>query len=629
MIYPDNFEKKIGADKIREQAAKFCLFDPGREMIWQSAFSSDPETVRARLEEVEEFRQILIHEVEFPIGYFIDISQPLKKARVEGTFLEEQEFFDLKRALDSVRSILSFLKSDDAVNCTRLSAMAREVMVFPVVIDRISSILNKQGKIRDNASPDLQRIRREISGKEASISKKINRLLEIARQQGLVDEDATLTIRNGRPVIPVPAMNKRQIKGYVHDESATGKTAYIEPAEVVEANNELRELEIAERREKVKILTGMTDFIRPYIDDLRLSHHFMARIDSVRARARFARDIAAVMPSVRNEPEIDWHSAVHPLLFLSFRELKKENEVVPLDLKLDKQNRILLISGPNAGGKSVCLQTAGLLQYMLQCGFLVTMSDTSVCGCFDSIFIDMGDEQSIENDLSTYSSHLINMKYFTKNAGPASLVLIDEFGSGTEPMLGGAIAESVLESLNTSRVFGVITTHYTNLKHFAASAEGIMNGAMLFDTSKMLPIYKLVPGRPGSSFAFEIARKIGLPEDILKSAENKIGKDHVDFEKHLKDIIRDKKYWEDKRQRIRLAEKRLSELVEKYDMELSDTDKLRKKVLKEAKDEAERLLSGANRQIENTIREIRENEAERMKTTGSQKTTGDLPGDRQ
>ena len=619
MIYPDNFEKKIGADKIREQAAKFCLFEPGREEIMHSPFSSDPEIIRRRLREVEEFRQIIISEAEFPIGYFIDISRPLKKARVEGIFLEQDEFFDIKRALDSVRAILSFLKSDKEDAWPALQSVASEVMVFPVVIDRINSILNKHGRIRDNASTDLQTIRREINGKASAISNKINRLLDSYRKQGLVDEDAILTIRNGRPVIPVPAVNKRQIAGYVHDESATGKTAFIEPSEVVEANNEIRELEIAERRELIRILTSLTDFIRPYIDELEHSHHFMARIDSVRARARFALDIGAIIPTIQDEPEADWHKALHPLLYLSFRELKKENEVVPLDLKLDRQDRILLISGPNAGGKSVCLQTAGLLQYMLQCGFPVTMSETSVCGCFRDIFIDMGDEQSIENDLSTYSSHLINMKQFARSAGGSSMVLIDEFGSGTEPMLGGAIAESVLESLNDAGVFGVITTHYTNLKHFAASAPGIINGAMLFDTQKMQPLYRLAPGRPGSSFAFEIARKIGLPEEILKAAQDKVGKEHVDFEKHLKDIIRDKKYWENKRQRIRVAEKRLAELVDKYDTELSDTDKLRKKILREARDEAGHLLSEANRKIETTIREIRESEAEKQKTREARK----------
>ena len=619
MIYPENFEKKIGADKIREHVTKFCLFDPGREEILKLPFSDDADIVRRRLGEVEEFRQIIIHETEFPIEHFIDISRHLKKAAIVGAYLEEPEFFDVKRALDSVRAIVSFLNSSDEDAVPLLKAMAAEVMIFPVVIDRINNVLNKQGRIKDGASPDLQRIRRDISGKESAISKQINRLLDKMRQQGLVEEDAMLTLRNGRPVIPVPAVNKRQIKGYVHDESATGKTAFIEPAEVVEANNELRELEIAERRELIRILTGLTDFIRPYLDDLQHSHIFLAKMDSVRARARFALDLNAIVPQLINRPEMDWQTAFHPLLFLSFREMRKENEVVPLDLRLDERNRILLISGPNAGGKSVCLQTAGLLQYMLQCGFPVTMAETSVCGCFESIFLDMGDEQSIENDLSTYSSHLINMKHFTRNAGNRSLVLIDEFGSGTEPMLGGAIAESVLQSLNDAGVFGVITTHYTNLKHFAASAEGIVNGAMLFDSHKMQPLFKLAPGRPGSSFAFEIARKIGLPETILKSAEEKVGKEHVDFEKHLKDIIRDKKYWEHKRQRIRQAEKRLADLVERYDTELSDTDKLRKKILTDAKEEAQRLLSGANKQIENTIREIRETEAEKERTREARK----------
>jgi DNA mismatch repair protein MutS2 len=350
-----------------------------------------------------------------------------------------------------------------------------------------------------------------------------------------------------------------------------------------------------------------------------VSHSFLAKIDSVRARARFAINIQAVLPHLINVQEVDWQKAVHPILLLSFRELGKEKDVIPLDIKLQNEERILLISGPNAGGKSVCLQTIGLLQYMLQCGFLVPMSETSVCGCFKSIFLDMGDEQSIEDDLSTYSSHLLNMKFFVRNAGKESLILIDEFGSGTEPMLGGAIAEAVLESLNESGVFGVITTHYTNLKHYASSAKGIVNGAMLFDTGKLQPLFKLAAGRPGSSFAFEIARKIGLPENILQKAKDKIGQEHVDFEKHLKDLIRDKKYWEDKRQSIRISDKKLAQLVDKYDVELRDTEKLRKKILKEAKDQADILISEANRRIENTIREIRESDAEKSKTKEARK----------
>ncbi|MCK4919775.1 MAG: Smr/MutS family protein, partial [Bacteroidales bacterium] len=421
-----------------------------------------------------------------------------------------------------------------------------------------------------------------------------------------------------------PSSNKRNLHGFIHDESATGKTTYIEPVEIVEANNEIRELEAKEKREVIKILIELTDFIRPYIDELKLNHIFLARIDSIRARAKFALNINAVLPNIRNHAEVEWRNAIHPLLLLSFRELNREKSVIPLDIQLDKKNRILLISGPNAGGKSVCLQTVGLLQYMLQNGFLVPAHESSVFGIFDSVFLDMGDEQSIEDDLSTYSSHLINMKMFSKNADDKSLILIDEFGSGTEPTLGAAISESILDNLNNSGVYGLITTHYTNLKHFASANEGLINGAMLYDTGLMKPLFKLVIGRPGSSFAFEIARKIGLSESILKSAESKIGKEQVDFDKALKDLIRDKKYWENKRSRIRVSEKRLAELVERYDRELGDTEKLRKTIIKEAKDKANSLLNDSNRKIENTIREIREAEAEKEKTKEIRKKLGEF-----
>jgi DNA mismatch repair protein MutS2 len=619
VIYPESFEKKIGAEKIRELAMDYCIYDPGREDILNLSFSDDYTLVLSRLKQVNEFKQILESEKQFPIENFIDISESLKKARVVGRFLEEFEVFNIKKAIDSVRAILSFLKTDEEDKWSELKKLASEVKVFPVVSDRINAILNKQGHIKDNASKDLQSVRRELAGKQAAISKKLNQILNKARQNGLVDEDTQLSIRNGRAVIPISAAKKRMISGYVHDESSTGKTAFVEPAEIVEANNELRELENLERREMIKILSNFTDFIRPYIDELSLTHIFLAKIDSTRARAKFAQSINAILPRMGKSTEIDWRNAVHPLLLLSFRDSRREKDLVPLSLKLDKNERILLISGPNAGGKSVCLQTVGLLQYMFQCGFLVPVEDGSVFSCFRKIFLDMGDEQSIEDDLSTYSSHLTNMKFFTRNADEYSMILIDEFGSGTEPNLGGAIAESVLEHINSSGAFGLITTHYSNLKHFAASAKGIVNGAMLYDTGQMKPLFKLVVGRPGSSFAFEMARKIGLSEDILKLAQDKLGKDHVDFEKHLKDLIRDKRYWENKRNRIRIAEKRLNDLVEKYDTELNDTEKLRKKILKEAQDKAEAIMSGANKQIENTIREIKESEAEKERTREARK----------
>ena len=624
VVYPENFESKIGFDRIRELARNYCLFEPGRQIIDELGMLTDSDKLSLRLNQTEEFRRILTTGTDFPIDHFIDISRMLAKTRIEGMFLEEFEVFDLRRALDSVKAILNFLKNDDKNLYPALKKMAAEVKLFPMVTERINNLLNKNGKIKDNASRELHTIRQDLLSKQSSISKRLSAILRKAQSEGWVEEDASLAIRNGRPVIPVPANYKRKIAGYIHDESGTGKTAYVEPAEIVEANNELRELENAERREIIKILILFTDFLRPYAEELLVAHSFLAEVDAARARAKLAVTLNAIMPAMTDEPLISWEQALHPLLLLSFRESGKEGSVVPLDIQLNKNDRILLISGPNAGGKSVCLKTVGLLQYMYQCGYLVPVSESSKFGIFDRFFIDIGDEQSIENDLSTYSSHLLNMKFFIKNSDSYTLVLIDEFGTGTEPMIGGAIAESVLENLNSSGSYGVITTHYTNLKHFAASAEGIVNGAMLFDTEKIQPVFKLAIGRPGSSFAFEIARKIGLPEEILQKARDRVGQDHIDFDKHLRDIIRDKKYWENKRDRIRVSEKRLNSLVEQYDKELSDSEKLRKRILQEAKTKASDILAGANKQIENTIREIRETEADKEKTKEARRKLDDF-----
>jgi len=614
LIYPVNFEDKTGFTRIREIVKTYCQYEPGRKVIDELAFANDPDVIEYRISMVEEYRQMIISGTDFPSGQFIDLSYSLSKAAIEGNWIEEEEVAGLRRSLDSVRSIISFFRKDEENRFPSLKVLAKDIKYFPVVTDRINKILNKNGRIKDNATSALQHIKQEIAALQSRISVKLQRLLKNARTHGWADTDTSLAVRNGRTVIPVSATHKRKISGYVHDESSTGKTVYIEPAEIVEANNELRELENEERREIIRILVEFTSFIRPYIPELNLIHVFFANLDSITARACFAMKIRAIKPELKALPYIKWRDAVHPLLLLSFREAGKESEVVPLDIHLDKNNRILLISGPNAGGKSVCLQTAGLLQYMLQCGFLVPVAEGSEFGIFDRLFIDIGDEQSIESDLSTYSSHLINMKFFLKNSDDKTLVLIDEFGTGTEPLLGGAIAEAVLENLNNNNCFGIITTHYTNLKHFAASAEGIVNGAMLFDNHKMQPLFRLDIGQPGSSFAFEIARKIGLPEDVLKKAQESAGQDHIDFDRHLRNILRDKKYWENKRQKIRVSEKRLAELVEKYDIELRDTEKFKKRILGEARQKAEEILSGANRQIENTIREIRESEAEKIKT---------------
>ncbi|MDF1574881.1 MAG: Smr/MutS family protein [Bacteroidales bacterium] len=612
MIYPEHFESKIGFDRIRELVKSHCLFDPGRERVDEMAFMSDHPAIIHELKLVEEFMEIQTQEDEFPVQNFTDNREALKKAEVEGAYLMSEEVSSLQKCLDSVRAILNFFKTDEEERYPVLTELCRPVKVFPFVGDRIHKILNKHGNIRDNASPALQHIRRSQQEKQGAVSKKLNQVMSRAQREGWVDADAAPTYRNGRPVIPVMAGNKRKLGGMIHDESASGRTVFIEPAEVVELSNEIRELEYAERREIIHILQEFTADIRPYIPDLLSSQEFLGRIDFIRARALFATRLGAIRPRVEQEQIFDWKQALHPLLYLSYKAEQKE--VVPLSFHLSGNNRILLISGPNAGGKSVCLKTIGLLQYMLQCGMLVPCSETSVFGLFAGIFIDIGDEQSIDNDLSTYSSHLLNMKFFLRHAAADTLVLIDEFGTGTEPMLGGAIAEAILEQMNRSGTSGIITTHYTNLKHFATSSEGLVNGAMLFDNQKMQPLYQLQVGKPGSSFAFEIARKIGLPEEVLGKASEKVGQDHIDFDKHLREILRDKKYWEGKRQKIRQSERKLEDLMERYEKQLQESEKQRKAIVKEAREKADAMLTGANKKIEQTIREIKEAKAEKERT---------------
>ncbi len=612
LIYPATFESKVGFDQIRTLLKNQCLSSLGREWVDELSFQTNVAEVERLTGETLEFVRILREADSFPLSYYFDVRQALQKGRVEGAFLEAAELFDLKRSLDSIRGICTFFKNSKDEDYPYLKALASGIMVFPFIYDRIDRILTKTGSIKDNASPELNTIRRETLSKQGQVSKRMQHILRSAIDDGLIDSDTTVAFRDGRPVIPVIAGNKRKIRGIVHDESATGKTAFVEPTEIVELNNELRELEYAEKREIVKILITFTDDLRPYIEDLLASYDFLGNIDFVRAKALLAADLECIRPDIRQECTFDWVNARHPLLVRSLR--KEGRKVVPLNMRLDAGNRILLISGPNAGGKSVCLKTVGLLQYMLQCGMPVPMQSGSIMGIFDQLFIDIGDEQSLENDLSTYSSHLLNMKHFLRDSNERTLVLIDEFGTGTEPMLGGAIAEAILNHLNQNKIFGVITTHYTNLKHFASSAEGMINGAMLYDSHKMEPLFMLQVGKPGSSFAFEIARKIGLPEPILQEASDKIGKDHINFDKHLRDIVRDKRYWETKRQKIHEQEKRLDEMTGRYERELEETTRLRKEIIAQAKQDATDLLNGANKKIENTIREIRESQAEKEKT---------------
>lgn len=614
MIYPDNFEQKIGFDKIRNLITSKCLSTLGEEKTDEMIFSSDYNTIQSQLSQTDEFIRIIQEEDNFPVNHFFDVRPALKNIRVEGTWLEESAVFDLRRSLQTIRDIVSFLKKEDEENTPypHLQELAGEVLIFPHLLTRIDNILDKYGRIKDNASPELNRIRKEITHVSGGISKSLNAILRAAQSEGLVEKDVSPTMRDGRLVIPVAPAFKRKLKGIVHDESASGKTVFIEPAEVVEANNRVRELESEERREIVKILIAFTDEVRPLAPDIVQSYDFLAWIDFIRAKARFALDIEAIRPTVENKQQVGWDKAKHPLLYLSHK--KQNKSIIPLDIWLDSENRLLIISGPNAGGKSVCLKTVGLLQYMVQCGLLIPLAESSKVGIFDKIFIDIGDEQSIENDLSTYSSHLTNMKMFVRNCDSKSLLLIDEFGGGTEPQIGGAIAESLLKRFNEKESFGVITTHYQNLKHFANEHQGVVNGAMLYDRHLMQPLFTLSIGNPGSSFAIEIARKIGLPEDVIAEASEIVGSDYINMDKYLQDIVRDKRYWETKRQSVRQKEKRLEEITSQYETDLTDVGKQRKEIIRQAKEEAQRLLSDANAKIENTIRSIKEAQAEKEKT---------------
>lgn len=616
MIYPQNFEQKIGFDQIRQLLKDKCLSTLGEERVSEMNFSDQFETVEELLNQVTEFVRIIQEEDNFPDQFFFDVRPSLKRVRVEGMYMDEQELFDLRRSLETIRDIVRFLQRNEEEESDHpypsLKRLAGDIAVFPQLITKIDGILDKYGKIKDNASTELSRIRRELANTMGSISRSLNSILRNAQSDGYVDKDVTLTMRDGRLVIPVAPGLKRKIKGIVHDESASGKTVFIEPAEVVEANNRIRELEGDERREIIRILTTFSNTLRPSIPEILQSYEFLAEIDFIRAKSYFAIQTSSIKPSLENEQLLDWTMAVHPLLQLSLA--KHGKKVVPLDIELSTKQRILIISGPNAGGKSVCLKTVGLLQYMLQCGMLVPMHERSHAGLFGSIFIDIGDEQSIEDDLSTYSSHLTNMKIMMKSCNERSLILIDEFGGGTEPQIGGAIAEAVLKRFNIKHTFGVITTHYQNLKHFAEDHEGVVNGAMLYDRHLMQALFQLQIGNPGSSFAVEIARKIGLPEDVIADASEIVGSEYINADKYLQDIVRDKRYWEGKRQTIRQRERQMEETIARYQSKMEELQKSRKEIIRQAKEEAERLLQESNARIENTIRTIKEAQAEKEKT---------------
>lgn len=623
MTYPQNFEEKIGFDNIRALLRGKCLSDLGRERVAGMSFATSLHVIENEIDMTVELMSIMSSEADFPVNHFYDMRQSLKKIRIEGTWMSEQEIFDLRRSLQTVADIASFFGGeDDGERYPALKRLAADVVLFPDVVKRIDAIIDKFGKVKDNASARLREIRMELSSVMSGISKNLYGIIRAAQNDGYVDKDVVPTMRDGRLVIPVAPALKRRIKGIVHDESASGKTVFIEPAEIVEANNRIRELESEEKREIIRILTDFADYLRPQADAMMISYDFLGEIDFIRAKALFSIQVGAVKPDMSSSQIVDWSNAVHPLLKLSLE--KHGKKVVPLDIRLNGRQRILLISGPNAGGKSVCLKTVGLLQYMYQCGMPVCMDESSVVGLFDDIFIDIGDEQSIENDLSTYSSHLLNMKIMLKKCNAKSLLLIDEFGSGTEPQIGGAIAEALLQRFNAAGACGVITTHYQNLKHFADSHEGVVNGAMLYDRQKMQALFQLQIGNPGNSFAVEIARKIGLPEDVIKDASDMVGSDYINSDKYLQDIVRDKRYWENKRQNIRQKEKALESTIAAYEKAFEELKSERKDILLKAKDEALKLISDSNAAIENTIREIKEAQAAKEKTKELRKELTDL-----
>ena len=611
MTYPQNIEQKIDFQVIRDCLKSCCTSSLGKERVDEMLWVNHYKTVQNRLAHLREMMNVLTDSsLSFPQGDIYDLREALARIRVEGLFMDENELFSLRKMLDYVGQLERFFTLLDREKYPLLASLP--LTSFPshliVAIDRI---IDRYGKMKDSASPELARIRKDIALSQGSVSRALNSILRQAQAEGLLDKDAAPTMREGRLVLPVPPAYKRKIGGIVHDESATGKTVFIEPQQVVEANNRIRELEGEERRERMRILLEMTEYIRPEISHVLASEEFLADVDFLRAKALFAEDIEAIVPEVHNQPMLDWREARHPILLLNFR--KQGRTVVPLSIRLT-DNRILVISGPNAGGKSVCLKTVALLQYMLQCGLAVPMNEASEMGLFENLLLDIGDEQSIEDDLSTYSSHLRNMKHFVRYANGKTLLLIDEFGTGTEPMIGGAIAEAVLTQLNEQKAYGVITTHYSNLKHLAERSKGIINGAMLYDRGQLKPLFQLSIGQAGSSFAVEIARQIGLPEQIIQRATDIVGEEHIDYDKQLQDIARDKRYWENKRQNIRQKEKHLEEKIAHYEEQMAGIKAKKRAIIEEANQQAADLLKKSNATIERTIREIKEAKAEKKAT---------------
>jgi DNA mismatch repair protein MutS2 len=610
MIYPDTIEQKLGFDQIREKLKRYCSSPAGEGWVDEMRFNKDAQSIRTLLKQNLEFKQILEKGEPFPSRYFSDPSEWFQKISLEGSWLDAEEFLNLAYSLETIIACKIFL-TKSAETYPELFKMSGVIAVPATLHQLIFTKIDDKAVVRDNATGELSRIRKKLREEQARLRKLADQIFRTAVNESWVPEGALPTIRDGRVVIPIQAEHKRKLKGFILDESATGQTVFLEPTEMLDANNEIRDLEHSEKREVIRILTDLTNEFRIHLPALRPAFEFLSQIDFIRAKAKFSIEVNADLPLIENTPELVWYNARHPLLYLS---LKGKREVVPLSIELDQQHRLLLVSGPNAGGKSVCLKTVGLLQYMAQCGLLIPLSDRSRVGTFQDIFLDIGDQQSIENDLSTYSSHLRNMNVFIQSATDKSLVLMDELGSGTDPNFGGAIAQAILETLLKKRVWGIATTHYYNLKLFAGQHQGIRNAAMRFDDKNMIPLYVLDIGKPGSSFALEIARKTGLPQQTISEAEKLVGKDLAGFESLVRSLEKERVELSEKIKRMERQDQELKQSLAKYQSLYSDLESRKKEIITKAKEDASNLLKETNREIEKTIRHIKENKAEKKET---------------
>ncbi|MEI6456676.1 MAG: Smr/MutS family protein [bacterium] len=637
MLYPSNFEQKLGFDQIREMIVNRCLSNLGIDLVEKISFSTNQDEISEMLTLTAEMKTIQQFEENFPTQDYYDLIPELLRIRIPGTYMEPEQLSELKLSMQTIQSVLVFIGlRKEKYPCLYAGCRMHDtgydmdnpascILDLASVIKKVETLINDKSQVRDNASPALLKIRREKTAKQNSVERMVIQSFKEAKKSGWTPDDTDITIRNGRLVIPLVSNHKRKIPGFLHDESATGQTVYIEPAGSFEVNNEIRELEYAERREIIRILTAFADSLRPDIEELIKNYHFLGEIDFLRAKAMFAIEIGGMKPSSvkgweMGDPQspipyplsLTWHHAIHPLLYLSHKSQKKK--VVPLDISLDGEQRILVISGPNAGGKSVCLKTVGLVQYMYQCGLLPPVKEDSEFCIFRNIFIDIGDEQSIDNDLSTYTSKLLNLKFFIENVDEQSLFLIDEMGTGTDPSLGGPIAEATLESLNAKGSYGLVTTHYSNLKLLAGRESGIFNGAMLFDAKKLKPLYQLKTGKPGSSFAFEIAHEVGFPEEVLDNARKKTGVSQLDFDRELQNLEVEKQEINKKESELGVADEFLAETIRKYQKLKDDLEKSKKEILENARNEARQLLDESNKLIERTVKEIKESQADKVKT---------------